>query len=342
MNTKLNKEAFDFLGITKFHQSGYTGKNITIASKESIIEGVFDDVECDGYFEYNSTNKQAKHGTTVMDYIRQVVPDARKIACDFSGITEKNVWNCEGMQKLLDNPPQVFTSSSYNSSDSQEHHMKKYRELREKGCFLVHGAGNDGEDGVLNVVKNDVFKAVAAYKLYCGKPKKESFSSVGEEVDFASLDNLRASWDNKRHTGTSFSAPVFAGMVALVQDFFIAKTGKQLEYEKLLEFIKDNCVDLEETGIDNKSGFGLFILPEPDSIEISRYMNTKGEDETMSEENKNTKTYKTLEDIPAWGKPTVEKLVNKKAIQGDENGDLNISNDLLRVLVIHDRLGVYD
>ena len=342
MTKKLNKEAFDFLGITKFHEKGYTGKNISIASKESIIEGVFDDVECDEYFEVNSTNKQAKHGTTVMDYIRQVVPDARKIACDFSGITEKNVWKCEGMEKLLNNPPQVFTSSSYNSSDSQEHHMKKYRELREKGCFLVHGAGNDGEDGVLNVVKNDVFKAVAAYKLFCGKPKKESFSSVGEEVDFASLDNLRATWDNKRHTGTSFSAPIFAGMVALVQDFFIANTRKQLDYENLLQFIKDNCIDLEETGIDNKSGFGLFILPEPDSIEISRYINTKGENKTMSEENKNTKTYKTLEDIPNWGKSTIEKLVNKNVLNGDENGDLNISNDLLRTLVIHDRLGLYD
>ena len=341
MTKKLNKEAFDFLGITKFHESGYTGKHIAIASKESIIKGVFDDVECDDYFS-TDTSKSAKHGTNVMDYIRQVVPDARKIACDFSGITEKNVWNCVGMQKLLDNPPQIFTSSAYNSSDSQEHHMKKYRELRDKGCFLVHGAGNDGEDGVLNVVKNDVFKAVAAYKLYCGKPKKEAFSSVGEEVDFASLDNLRATWDNKRHTGTSFSAPIFAGMIGLVQDFFISKTGRQLSYENLLQFIKDNCVDLEETGIDNKSGFGLFILPEPDSIEISRYINTKGENKTMSEENKNTKTYKTLEDVPNWGKPTIEKLINKNALKGDENGNLNISNDLLRTLVIHDRLGLYD
>lgn len=339
MTKKLNEDAFDFLGITKFHQSGYTGKNITIASKEMIIEGIFDDVECDDYFS-TDTSKSAKHGTNVMDYIRQVVPDARKIACDFSGTVEKNIWNCVGMQKLLDNPPQVFTSSSYNTSDSQEHHMKKYRELRDKGCFLVHGAGNDGEDGVLNVVKNDVFKAVAAYKLYCGKPKKESFSSVGEEVDFSSLDNLRATWDNKRHTGTSYSAPIFAGMVALVQDFFIAKTGKQLDYENLLQFIKDNCIDLEETGIDNKSGFGLFILPEPDSIEISRYINTKGEDKTMSEEN--TNTYKTLNDIPDWGKSTIEKLVNKNALNGDENGDLNISNDLLRTLVIHDRLGLYN
>lgn len=339
MTKKLNEDAFDFLGITKFHQSGYTGKNITIASKEMIIEGIFDDVECDDYFS-TDTSKSAKHGTNVMDYIRQVVPDARKIACDFIGTVEKNIWNCVGMQKLLDNPPQVFTSSSYNTSDSQEHHMKKYRELRDKGCFLVHGAGNDGEDGVLNVVKNDVFKAVAAYKLYCGKPKKESFSSVGEEVDFSSLDNLRATWDNKRHTGTSYSAPIFAGMVALVQDFFIAKTGKQLDYENLLQFIKDNCIDLEETGIDNKSGFGLFILPEPDSIEISRYINTKGEDKTMSEEN--TNTYKTLNDIPDWGKSTIEKLVNKNALNGDENGDLNISNDLLRTLVIHDRLGLYN
>ena len=220
--------------------------------------------------------------------------------------------------------------------------MIKYQELREKGCFLVHGAGNDGEDGVLDVVKNDVFKAVAAYKLYCGKPKKETFSSAGEEVDFASLDNLRASWDNKRHTGTSFSAPVFAGMIGLVQDFFIANTGKQLEYDKLLEFIKDNCIDLEETGIDNKSGHGLFILPEPDSIDISKYTDVKGEDKIMNEENKNSKIYKTLNDIPDWGKSTIEKLINKNALKGDENGNLNISNDLLRTLVIHDRLGLYD
>lgn len=334
MAMKLNEEAFNFLGISKFHENGYTGKNITIASKEMIIEGVFDDVECDDYFS-TDTSKSAKHGTNVMDYIRQVVPDARKIACDFSGTVKKNIWNCVGMQKLLDNPPQVFTSSSYNSSDSQEHHMKKYRELREKGCFLVHGAGNDGEDGVLDVVKNDVFKAIAAYKLYCGKPKKEAFSSVGEEVDFASLDNLRASWNNKRHTGTSYSAPIFAGMVGLVQDFFISKTGKQLDYENLLQFIKDNCVDVDEEGKDGKSGYGLFILPDPNSINISKYTDVKEEDEHMP-------TYKTLNDVPTWGKPTIEKLINKNALRGDENGNLNITNDLLRTLVIHDRLGLYD
>lgn len=335
----MNEKEFEFLGITKFHEKGYTGKNITIASKESILK-VFNDVECSDYFTIPSTS--AKHGTTVMDYIRQVLPDAKKIACSSTSKTVNNIWICPDFEKLLENPPQVYTGSSFNSSDAKESRMAKYKELRDKGCFLSFGAGNEGKEGCLNITKTDVFKAVAAYKLVNGQLKKEDFSSIGEEVDFASLDNLKATWDNKRHKGTSYSGPLFASMVGLVQDFFIAKTGKQLEYNKLLEFIEDNCIDLEEEGRDDKSGFGLFILPEPDSINISKYTDAKGEDKTMSEENKNTKTYKTLEDIPAWGKPTVEKLVNKKAIQGDENGNLNISNDLLRILVIHDRLGLYD
>lgn len=335
----MNEKEFEFLGITKFHKKGYTGKNITIASKESILK-VFNDVKCSDYFTIPSTS--AKHGTTVMDYIRQVLPDAKKIACSSTSKTVNNIWICHDFEKLLKNPPQVYTGSAFNSSDAKESHMVKYKELRDKGCFLSFGAGNEGEEGCLNITKSDVFKAVAAYKLVNGRLKKEDFSSIGEEVDFASLDNLKATWDNKRHKGTSYSGPLFASMVGLVQDFFITKTGKQLEYDKLLEFIKDNCIDLEETGLDNKSGFGLFILPDPNSINILKYTDVKGEDKTMSEENKNTKTYKTLEDVPNWGKPTIEKLINKKALRGDENGDLNISNDLLRTLVIHDRLGVYD
>ena len=329
----MNEKEFDFLGISKFHKSGYTGKNITIASKESILK-VFNDVECSDYFTMPSIS--AKHGTTVMDYIRQVLPDARKIACSSTSKTVNNIWICPDFEKLLENPPQVYTGSAFNSSDAQESRMTKYTELRDKGCFLSFGAGNEGEDGCLNITKSDVFKAVAAYKLVNGKLKKEDFSSIGEEVDFASLDNLKATWDNKRHKGTSYSGPLFASMVGLVQDFFISKTGKQLEYDKLLEFIKDNCIDLEEDGRDNKSGFGLFILPDPCLIDISRYIDViKEEDEDMI-------IYKTLNDIPDWGKSTVEKLANKNVLKGDENGNLNITNDLLRTLVIHDRLGLYD
>lgn len=48
-------------------------------------------------------------------------------------------------------------------------------------------------------------------------------------------------------------------------------------------------------------------------------------------------TYQTLEDVPEWGRPAVEKLVAAGVLLGDETG-LNLSRDMVRMLVILDRL----
>lgn len=50
--------------------------------------------------------------------------------------------------------------------------------------------------------------------------------------------------------------------------------------------------------------------------------------------------YKTLDDIPTWGRATVEKLLNKDLLLGGDNG-LDISEDMLRIFVINDRAGLY-
>lgn len=51
--------------------------------------------------------------------------------------------------------------------------------------------------------------------------------------------------------------------------------------------------------------------------------------------------YKTLEEIPSWGKETVEKLMAHGSLKGDANGDLNLDHNMLRMLVINDREGLY-
>ena len=45
--------------------------------------------------------------------------------------------------------------------------------------------------------------------------------------------------------------------------------------------------------------------------------------------------------MPEWAKPTIQKLVDKGYLQGNENG-LNLTDELLRMLVINDRAGIYD
>ena len=54
------------------------------------------------------------------------------------------------------------------------------------------------------------------------------------------------------------------------------------------------------------------------------------------------KRYDWIKDMPDWAKPTVEKLYNRGIIKGDENGALNLTEDIMRMLVWHDRLGLYD
>lgn len=51
--------------------------------------------------------------------------------------------------------------------------------------------------------------------------------------------------------------------------------------------------------------------------------------------------YQKISEIPSWGKETVEKLIDKGIIQGNTKG-LDISDDMLRVLVWNDRAGLYD
>ncbi len=49
--------------------------------------------------------------------------------------------------------------------------------------------------------------------------------------------------------------------------------------------------------------------------------------------------YNTLKELPEWAKTTIEKLVRKSIIADGNKFDL--SEDMVRILVFHDRLGLY-
>lgn len=51
--------------------------------------------------------------------------------------------------------------------------------------------------------------------------------------------------------------------------------------------------------------------------------------------------YQKLEDVPNYAKATIEKLINKQVLQGNEKG-LDLSDDMLRTFVILDRLGLFN
>ncbi|MCR4719714.1 MAG: N-acetylmuramoyl-L-alanine amidase [Firmicutes bacterium] len=57
---------------------------------------------------------------------------------------------------------------------------------------------------------------------------------------------------------------------------------------------------------------------------------------------KKPRIYDYVDDnMPLWAKPTVVKLKNKGYLHGDEEGKLNLDENILRMLVINDRAGIY-
>ena len=57
----------------------------------------------------------------------------------------------------------------------------------------------------------------------------------------------------------------------------------------------------------------------------------------------NPMIYDYIDDnMPEWARPTVQKMMDKGFLKGDENGCLGLTDELLRVFVINDRAGVYE
>lgn len=229
---------FNYLGILKFHGKGFKGKGITIASRENTI---------------------SKHGNQVADVISQICPEANILV-------KQDYTNPAKREKNID----VYTTSIFYASDKYERNVQAAIDFYNEGTILCCAVGNDGSSSCTSLSKYAHWLSIGACLLNNGKVTRANYSSVTKEIDFMSFSSLKT--NKGTFTGTSCASPCFAAMIALVQGFFKEKIGRKLTQEEMLNFIKDNIQDLEEEGFDNKTGFGIFILPDPDTINVNKYI----------------------------------------------------------------------
>ncbi len=84
-----------------------------------------------------------------------------------------------------------------------------------------------------------------------------------------------------------------------------------------------------------------------DEVDLNRLTGTKPETwfvmaketETGKPEEEIAVIYETIDDIPEWYRPTIEKLIADGSIVGVGNNKLNLSDDVCRTLTILDRNG---
>lgn len=59
-------------------------------------------------------------------------------------------------------------------------------------------------------------------------------------------------------------------------------------------------------------------------------------------ENVEKNAYKHIDDVPEYARPTIAKLVDRGLLLGVDTDDLGLTDDMIRMLVINDRAGLYD
>ncbi len=256
-------EILDALGISAWHKAGYRGKGIKVMSGEKVYK---EDYEGKVISPAGFRN-EVDHGNQVMDCIVKVVPEAELYAYPISGTTQNGKFISPCLQYIKDNNINIFTTSTYNASnDMPIIREMSIQECIDNGTIFFICAGNNGNDDdpyIKGDPKSSKFLTIGAAEKINGKFVRASYSAIGEELDYLCIPFWR--W-------TSFATPVFAGMIALVQQFFKEKTGRFLTQAEMIRFIDDNCIDLQEQGIDKETGKGLFILPKPEKIDVLKYV----------------------------------------------------------------------
>ena len=87
------------------------------------------------------------------------------------------------------------------------------------------------------------------------------------------------------------------------------------------------------------------LLKESEELTMSQYDELKKMISDLSDKIdrlENPMIYNYIDDnMPEWARPTIQKLVDKGVLKGDEDG-LGLTDEMLRMLVINDRDGLYD
>lgn len=71
--------------------------------------------------------------------------------------------------------------------------------------------------------------------------------------------------------------------------------------------------------------------------EIAEQVNEILEEKNTILEEENTMRYNKIEEMPKWAQPEIKELVDASALRGDENGNLNLTEDMIRTLIINKR-----
>lgn len=268
----------EWLGVDVWHKKGYTGKRGLTLTAEPI--------------------PGESHAQSTLAVFKEIAPD-REVRHRMFSDTKLQAWSFIDFVNECNADCMYMSLSSQTNTEGDSVEPMLNAMWPERFSMFV-SAGNDGRAKYNRIIDRNKCYGVGAVciqwnKRYGnGNPMPGAklmiypavYTSEDDDVDFGGITDVYAKEIGPAFDGTSCAAPVLCGMVALVNDFFIDKTGKPLKHGAMYQFLKDNCYDVSEDGKDIMTGYGVPRLPDPDTIDIWKYQDLTDEvkEEVMIEQ----------------------------------------------------------
>ena len=258
-----NRAEFEKANISAWWNAGYKGEGMKAAVLELKSacedESTFNSGKIRCRSEFN--NNDLGHANLVAKVMHEVAPEA---VVDIWEVAE----GVDYIKKHLDEY-QVINCSFSGGSGSLIAHAENFPPI-------FCSAGNNGRKSSV------AYPAKYAHTLAIGAFEEKNnltanYSQGGKGLDCVAYTDIYipTERDIMQFNGTSCASPMAAAMTLL----WMQKAGRK-SWQEVRNFIQKNCVDVMETGHDNYSGYGLFVLPEPETVEgelmkIEMFINNK-------------------------------------------------------------------
>lgn len=212
--------------------------------------------------------------------------------------------------------------------------------------IVVHYTANNGDTAMNNAIYfKSTYRGASAHYFV----DENEIVQVVQDSDVAwhvgSTTYVHADCRNSNSIGIEMCSRIDSTGSYYIKDEVVASTVELVQYlQELYNIPSENII--RHYDVTGK------ICPEPFVKNSVLWANFKEKIDTTQEVDDMTQAevialldareiiYNTIDDVPDWGKDTVQKLVDKGFLQGDGTG-LNIDETMLRILVINDRTGLY-
>lgn len=259
----MNENELNYCRSTDWKAAGYTGKGIKVAVREVLTQKINPIRYPKAIIPPMSSHRidydaSENHLHDVLDSLMLTAPDVEVHILGGS--------TAEDLQYLIDNGIHIMNMSTnsywYNPTDNPIE--QKYAD---GGGILMCCAGNDGAGGLWQSATKENFISVGAvaWKTWQGVSgpyitNYSSYNQTGTHLDFVSFGDLYLT--DGPEAGTSFSTPFAAGLIAQYLQKFIKVNSRVPAKAELFDFIKVNCTKLVQSEYDQRTGYGVFRLPE--------------------------------------------------------------------------------